>query len=29
MNSSIGQYALTVGLLFLAAMLLAYALKRK
>jgi uncharacterized protein YjbI with pentapeptide repeats len=29
MNSPIGQYALTVGLLFLAAMLLAYALKRK
>ncbi|MBH0187504.1 MAG: pentapeptide repeat-containing protein [Nitrospira sp.] len=28
-NSPIGQYALTVGLLFLAAMLLAYALKRK
>jgi hypothetical protein len=29
MDSPIGQYALTVGLLFLAAMLLAYALKRK
>lgn len=29
MNSPISQYALTVGLLFLAAMLLAYALKRK
>ena len=28
MNPPIGQYALTVGLLFLAAMLLAYALKR-
>ncbi|MBH0179477.1 MAG: pentapeptide repeat-containing protein [Nitrospira sp.] len=28
-NLPIGQYALTVGLLFLAAMLLAYALKRK
>ncbi len=29
MNLPIGQYVLTVGLLFLAAMLLAYALKRK
>ena len=29
MNSPIGQYAITVGLLFLAAMLLAYTLKRK
>jgi uncharacterized protein YjbI with pentapeptide repeats len=29
MDSPIGQHALTVGLLFLAAMLLAYALKRK
>jgi hypothetical protein len=29
MNSPIGQYALTVGFLFLAAVLVAYALKRK